>query len=200
MTGVILAGGKSERMGRDKLFLETAGMPLFERVYGVLDQVFKDIIVVANNPKWFHPYDVRVVPDLIPGKGALGGLYTGLRSVASDSVFCFAADMPFLNSQLIRYMIGKDPEGDVIIPRTSDGLQPLHAIYSERCLKPIENLISTGNLKIIDFFTEVNVIYVSEAEILKYDPMLMSFLNVNTQEDLRQAEKILTQDPWGDSQ
>ena len=192
MTGIILAGGKSRRMGRHKLLLEAGGVSLFERVYRVLNHIFADLIVVANNPEYFHSYEVQVIPDIYPDRGALGGLYTGLKHASSDAGFCFAADMPFLNPGLIRYMIGKHDEGDVIIPRTSDGLQPLHAIYSMRCLGPIESLLSRGNLKIIDFFREVTVIYISEGEILNYDPMLQSFLNVNTKEDLRRAEDLLT--------
>ncbi|NIQ39076.1 MAG: NTP transferase domain-containing protein [Proteobacteria bacterium] len=181
-------------MGRDKLFLEAGRVPLFERVHRVLKEVFDDLIIVANNAEWFDTYDTPVMPDLIPGKGALGGLYTALKCVSTDSVFCFASDMPFLNSRLIRYMIKKSTMGDVIIPRTSDGLQPLHAIYSKACLEPIENLISRGNLKIVDFFTEVNVIYVTEREIRDHDPSLKSFMNVNTEEDLRRAEVLLAQD------
>ncbi len=192
VTGIILAGGKSRRMGRDKLFLQTGGVPLFERVYGVLNRIFTDIIVVANNPKWFHSYGVRVVTDVIPGKGAIGGLHTGLKYASSHHSFCFAADMPFLNPRLIRYMIGKRNEGDVIIPRTSDGLQPLHAIYSKACLLPIENLITKGNLKIVDFFREITVVYISEREVLTYDPRLISLMNINTREDLRHAENVLT--------
>jgi molybdopterin-guanine dinucleotide biosynthesis protein A len=199
VTGIVLAGGKSSRMGRHKLFLEAGGVPLFERVYWVLNRIFTDIIVVANTPEWFQSYDVRVIPDVLPGRGALGGLYTGLKYASSDPSFCFAADMPFLNARLIRYMIEKRDEGDVIIPRTSDGLQPLHAIYSRKCLKPMENLLSRGNLKIIDFFIEATVIYISEREILNYDPMLLSFLNVNTKEDLRRAENLLTSAPWMES-
>jgi molybdopterin-guanine dinucleotide biosynthesis protein A len=194
LTGVILAGGKSKRMGRDKLFLEAGRVPLFERVHRILNQIFDDLIIVANDTEWFHSYDTPVMPDLIPGKGAVGGLYTALKCASSDSVFCFAADMPFLNSRLIRYMIKKNTMGDVIIPRTSEGLQPLHAIYSKPCLEPIENLISRGNLKIVDFFTEVNVIYVTEREIRDYDPTLKSFMNVNTEEDLRRTEELLAQD------
>jgi molybdopterin-guanine dinucleotide biosynthesis protein A len=166
-------------------------MSLFERVYRVLNPIFNEIIVVANNPRMFRSYHVSTVPDVIPGRGALGGLYTGLRQASSDHCFCFAADMPFLNARFIRYMIEKSDEGDVIIPRTPDGLQPLHAIYSKACMRPIEHLLSRGTLKIIDFFAQVTVIYISEREILEYDPMLTSFLNVNTEEDLRQAENIL---------
>jgi len=193
VTGIILAGGKSRRMGQHKSFLEAGGVPLFERVYRILNQIFTDIIVVANNPQWFHSYDVRSVPDIIPDKGALGGLYTGLKHASSDHGFCFAVDMPFLNPGLIRHMIEKSHQGDVIIPRTSKGLQPLHAIYSRACLNPIKNLMSRGNLKIIDFFTEVTVVYVPEREILDHDPMLISFLNVNTWEDLRKAKNMLVQ-------
>jgi molybdopterin-guanine dinucleotide biosynthesis protein A len=199
VTGIVLAGGKSRRMGRHKLFLEAGGVPLFERVYWVLNRIFTDIIVVANTPEWFQSYDVQVIPDVLPGRGALGGLYTGLKYASSDCSFCFATDMPFLNARLIRYMIEKRDEGDVIIPRTSDGLQPLHAIYSKKCLKPMENLLSRGNLKIIDFFMEVTVIYISEGDVLNYDPMLLSFLNVNTKEDLRRAENLLTSAPWMES-
>ena len=199
MIGIILAGGESRRMGRDKVFLDAAGVPLFERVHGVLRQIFRDIIVVSNNPRWFHAYGVRVIPDLIPGQGALGGLYTGLKHASNDRAFCFAADMPFLNPRLIRYMMERGYEGDVIIPKTSDGLQPLHAIYSQACLKPIEDLISRGNLKIVDFFRYVTVVYISESEILTHDPKMISFLNINTKEDLRQVEHLLTQSLGVDS-
>ncbi len=198
VTGVILAGGKSQRMGRDKLFLKTGGVSLFERVYRVLNPIFDDLIVIANTANQLPSYDVRVYPDLIPNRGALGGLYTGLKYASKESVFCFAADMPFLNSRLIRYMMEKDTEAQVIIPETPDGLQPLHAIYAKTCLKPIEHLISKSNLKIVDFLMEVNVIYVSEGEILKYDPTLKSFLNINTEEDLRRAEAMLIRDIGGD--
>jgi molybdopterin-guanine dinucleotide biosynthesis protein A len=186
-------------MGHQKLFLEAGGIPLFERVYRVLNQVFTDIIVVANKPEWFHSYPIRVVTDIFPDGGALGGLYTGLKYAPSDAGFCFAADMPFLNAQLIRFMIQKWDKGDVIIPRTSHGLQPLHAIYSRKCLDPIKKLLLRGRLRIIDFFTEVTVMYVPERDILKYDPMLLSFLNINTKEDLRRAEKILSTPPCMDS-
>jgi molybdopterin-guanine dinucleotide biosynthesis protein A len=191
VTGAILAGGKSRRMGRHKLFVRAGGVPLFDRVHRVLDQVFSDIIVVANKAEWFDAYDVRVVPDVVPGRGALGGIYTALQNASGAHCFCFAADMPFLNPRLIRHMITRSQEGDVIIPITPGGLQPLHAIYSRACLGPIEKLLSMGDLKIIDFFRDVTVIYLSEREINPYDPTWMSFLNINTEADLRRAEEIL---------
>jgi molybdopterin-guanine dinucleotide biosynthesis protein A len=192
LTGIILAGGQSRRMGRHKPFIRAGGIPLFERVYRVLHQIFSNITVVTNDPEEFRFYDVRILCDLIPNGGSLGGLYTGLMDAQSDQVFCFASDMPFLNPGLIRYMMGKSHQGDVIIPRTSEGVQPLHAIYAKTCLAPIENLMSRGNLKIIDFFQEVTVSYILEKEILRYDPMLTCFLNVNTDEDLQHVENLLS--------
>jgi molybdopterin-guanine dinucleotide biosynthesis protein A len=194
VTGIILAGGKSQRMGRQKLSLKVGGVPLFERVYSLLNQIFADIIVVANRPESFRSSGARVISDVIPSKGALGGLYTGLTYASDHHTFCFGADMPFLNGRLIRYMVERRHEGDVIIPKTPDGLQPLHAVYSKECLRPIKKVLARGGLKIIDFFTDVTVVYVSEKEILDFDPLLISFLNVNTEEDLMKAEKILLQD------
>ncbi len=195
MTGVILAGGKSRRMGRPKLFVDVGGIPMFERVYRVCEEVFTEIIIVANDSDPFRRYDAQVVPDIIPGKGPLGAIYTGLVHASQDHCFCVAADMPFLNTRLIRHMIERSAEGDVIIPKTSDGHHPLHAIYAKDCRKPIEALLSRGDLKIIDFFPEVTVIYVPEGEIRQYDPLLKSLTNVNTDDDLDHAQKPFAQNP-----
>ena len=195
MTGVILAGGQSRRMGRSKLFIDIGGIPMFERVYRVCEKIFTEIIIVANDSEPFRHYDVRVVPDIIPGKGPLGGIYTGLVHASQDHCFCVAADMPCLNIRLIRHMIERSAEGDVIIPETSDGRHPLHAIYAKGCRKPIETLLSRGDLKIVDFFGEVTVIYVPEGEIRQYDPLLRSLINVNTEDDLDNVRELVAQDP-----
>lgn len=182
-------------MGRPKFFLDVGGIPLFERVLSALREIFADILVVANHPEWFRPYNVRIVRDMPPNRGVLGGLYTGLMHMTGDFGFCVAADMPFLSVDLIRYMTEKHDQGDVIIPRTPDGLQPLHAIYSRTCLEPIGDLLESGGLKIIDFFHSVTVVFISEAEIRRYDPLLLSFWNVNTEEDLQHTEEMLTNPP-----
>jgi molybdopterin-guanine dinucleotide biosynthesis protein A len=195
MTGVILAGGKSRRMGRPKLFIDIGGIPMFERVYRVCEAVFTEVIIVANDSEPFRRYDAHLVPDIIPGKGPLGAIYTGLVHASQDHCFCVAADMPFLNIRLIRHMIERSAEGDVIIPKTSDGHHPLHAIYAKGCLKPIETLLSRGDLKIVDFFPEVTVIYVPEGEIRHYDPLLRCLTNVNTEDDFYHVQKLFEQDP-----
>jgi len=195
MTGVILAGGKSRRMGRPKLFIDVGGIPMFERVYRVCDALFTEIIIVANDSEPFRRYDASVLPDIVPGKGPLGAIYTGLAHASQDHCFCVAADMPFLNMRLISHMIERRVEGDVIIPKTPDGHHPLHAIYAKSCRKPIETLLSRGDLKIVDFFPEVTVIYVPEGEIRRYDPLLRSLINVNTEDDLDQVQQFLKQNP-----
>jgi molybdopterin-guanine dinucleotide biosynthesis protein A len=104
MTGIILAGGKSTRMGEDKAFIEVGEVPLFERAYRVLREIFSEIIIVANDARPFENYEARLQKDIISDKGALGGLYTGLFHSQSHHAFCAACDMPLLNPRLIKYM------------------------------------------------------------------------------------------------
>ena len=191
MTGIILAGGKSRRMGRDKAFIDAGGVPLFERVYSVFREIFSEIIIVANDGRPFEKYEGRIENDIISNKGALGGLYTGLFHSSSYHAFCSACDMPLLNPQLIKYISDERDAYDVIIPRTRDGLHPLHAIYSKNCLRPMRQLLERGDLKIINFFNRVRVRFIEETEIRKVDPHMRSFLNVNTREEMEMIRNIL---------
>jgi molybdopterin-guanine dinucleotide biosynthesis protein A len=191
MTGIILAGGKSRRMGRDKAFIDAGGVPLFERVYSVFREIFSEIIIVVNDVRPFEKYEGRIENDIISNKGALGGLYTGLFHASSHHAFCSACDMPLLNPRLIKYMSGERDAYDVIIPRTRDGLHPLHAIYSKNCIRPMRQLLDRGDLKIINFFNRVRVRYIEETEIRRVDPHMRSFLNVNTREEMEMIRSIL---------
>lgn len=191
MTGIILAGGKSRRMGRNKAFIDAGGVPLFERVYSVFRDIFSEIIIVVNNAGLFEQYEAHVQHDMISNKGALGGLYTGLFHSSSYHAFCSACDMPLLNPRLIKYLADEKDGYDVIIPKTSDGLHPLHAIYSKNCLDPMKQLLDHGDLKIINFFNRVRVRYIEETEIREFDPHMMSLVNVNTQEEMNMVSNIL---------
>ena len=191
MTGIILAGGKSTRMGEDKALIEVGEVPLFERAYRVLREIFSEIIIVANDARPFENYEARLQKDIISDKGALGGLYTGLFHSQSHHAFCAACDMPLLNPRLIKYMAEERDEYDVIIPRTRDGLHPLHAIYSKRCLNPMRQLLNRDDLRIVNFFPQVTVRYIEEMEIRELDPHMRSLINVNTEEEMEAVRDIL---------
>ena len=193
MTGIILAGGKSRRMGenKDKAFIDAGGVPLFERVYRIFKEVFSEIIIVANDARPFKRYEACLQKDIILNKGALGGLYTGLFHSSSYHAFCSACDMPLLNPWVIKYMTEEKDAYDVIVPKTHDGLHPLHAIYSKKCLNPMRQLLKRDDLKIVNFFHQVRVRYIEEMEIREFDPHMMSLINVNTEEEMEAVQNIL---------
>jgi molybdopterin-guanine dinucleotide biosynthesis protein A len=195
MTGIILAGGKSTRMGEDKAFIEVGGVPIFEKVYRVFEELFPEIIIVGNDARPFETYEARFQKDIVLDKGALGGLYTGLFHSPSLYAFCAACDMPLLNPPLIKYMVEQRDEYDVIIPRTRDGLHPLHTIYSKRCLDPMRQLLIRDDLRIINFFPQVMVRYIEEMEIREFDPHMRSLINVNTEEEMEAVRTILMEAP-----
>jgi molybdopterin-guanine dinucleotide biosynthesis protein A len=191
MTGIILAGGKSQRMGEDKAFLDSGGVPLFERVYRIFREIFSEIIIVVNDVLPFERYEAILRRDIILGKGALGGLYTGIYHSSNYHAFCSACDMPFLNPRVIKYMEKERDEYDVIVPKTHDGLHPLHAIYSKKCLNPISQSLDRNDLKIVNFFQQVRVRYIEEMEIREFDPHMRSVINVNTEEEMEAVRNIL---------
>jgi molybdenum cofactor guanylyltransferase len=181
---MILAGGKSVRMGQHKAFIEVNGVPIILRVFAVLDRLFRETIIVANEKEPYTELHTPVYSDLVPNQGALGGLYTGLVYSAFPYSFCVACDMPFLNRAVIEYLLTKTGLYDAVVPRTSDGFQPLHAIYSKSCLNPIRHLLDQNKTKIMDFYPEIRLGIVDEKEFLSLDPEKRSFTNVNTPEEL----------------
>ena len=189
ITGMILSGGKSTRMGEDKAFIEIEGISIINRIQSLLKTLFNEIIIVANKRERFANLDATIYSDLLPERGALGGLYTGLFFSSYPYSFCVACDMPFLRQSVIEYLINKIPGYDVIVPRTSDGLQPLHAIYSKSCIAPIRKVLEQGKYKIIDFYPLVRVRMIDEDEFSSLDPNKESFINVNTPEELLLIQK-----------
>ena len=200
VTCIILAGGTSRRMGQDKAFIQIEGVRLLDYVYGKCQELFSEIIIVTNQPHQYIEYQTPVVADEIQGTGSLGGLYTGLKRASNFFSFCVACDMPFLKPELITYLIENRLNSDVVIPKTRAGLEPLHAIYSKRCIKPIKTLLERGEFQIIKLLPEVHVHYCGEEEIKRIDPMLISFMNVNTKKDLYQIQKMLKGVPWTEKQ
>jgi molybdopterin-guanine dinucleotide biosynthesis protein A len=186
VSGVILAGGASRRMGQDKAFLEVGGQPLIAIVAERLRAVTSEVIVAANDTARYAAFGDRCVPDVYPGVGTLGGIHAGLRAAAHDLVLVVACDMPFLNPDLLAWFVdtaGKTNGGgraDLIVLKHEDGVEPLHAVYRRSCLPAIEATIRTGERCAFAFYDQIVVRYVSPAEIATLDPTLRSFRNLNT--------------------
>ena len=191
---IILAGGKSVRLGRDKIVEKLGTASLLEQVVSRVEPLCKKIIVVTANERNFSELadkpDVTVVSDIIPGQGSLGGIYTGL--VTSDTRYnlVLAADMPFLNQTLLRYLIEVSDGYDFVLPHYDDLYEPLHAVYSRDCIPAIETLFERREKAIIALFPHVKVRFVDAAEVEKIDPRHLSFFNINTPEDLERAKEI----------
>lgn len=183
-TGVLLVGGKSSRMKRNKAFLELEGKPLVERSLAVLKSVFKEVLLSSSSgPELYADYGVPVILDEVPGRGSLEGLYKGLKAATYDEVFFVACDMPFLRVELIRFLSSWIPEYDIVVPRLQSGLQPLHAFYHRRCLPKMKSNLEAGHLKIDDVYKECSVRYVDESELQAYQDLDKVFCNVNTPEE-----------------
>ena len=201
VTGIILAGGKGRRIATDKAFLPVGNRPIIADTMDTLNALFKDVLIITNNPEAYEAIAAEKVKDIIPDKGPLGGLFTGLMISRTQHSFVVACDMPFLNPDLIHYMLDHREGFDVIVPHSVDGLEPLHAIYSKDCLKPILRHIEKGDLKIQSFFEEVRVKHIRQSEIERFDPKLRTFFNINYREDYQKLKCIIGEEGskrWGD--
>ena len=191
VSGILLAGGQSRRMGRvNKALLDVGGVRIVERVARAIKQAFDEILLITNTPEEFGFLGLPMLPDIRPGYGALGGLYTGLRACRSAYGFLVACDMPFLDVRVIRHMVALVGRHDIVIPRVAGLLQPLHAIYSGECIEPIERLMAADDRKIPDFFHEVDVLEVPETVLAPFDPTLRFVMNINRIEDLERARAL----------
>jgi molybdopterin-guanine dinucleotide biosynthesis protein A len=188
MTGIVLAGGESRRMGRDKAFLKLEGIPMIEHVLRTLRTIFPRTIIVTNNPSAYASYEAAVVTDAVKKQCPLAGIYSGLLSSAEEYNFVAACDMPFLNPDLITYMTGLVDGYDIVVPMTAGrNVEPLHAIYSKRLLPVIKKQLHGDERKIQGIFKEARVKYVTETEIDRYDPERRSFRNLNTLDEYKEA-------------
>ncbi len=193
---VIQAGGESRRIGRDKALLPFLGKPLILQPLTRLAGIADEVLVTSNQPENFLFLGLHPVPDLLPGAGALGGLYTALSAAGHEYVAVVACDMPFASPALFAYELMRMRElaADAIVPRTADGIEPFHAIYrGEACLPHMRSALEAGKRRVDAWFKEVNIHYLDQAEISPYDPEGLAFLNINTLEELTRAEQIATQ-------
>ena len=192
---IILAGGKGLRLGYDKV-LETIGdKNLLQYAISRVSPLCREIIIVTalgrTIPQLNNHQELRTVTDIFPGKGPLGGIYTGLATSDSFCNLTIACDMPFLNQALLSYMIQLSANFDIVVPRVGNMVEPLHAVYSKSCLAPMEDMLKQGKLSVNKLLDLVRVKYVEAEEIDRFDPEHLSFFNINTKADLEMAREVI---------
>ncbi|GIK10327.1 MAG: hypothetical protein JETCAE02_25300 [Anaerolineaceae bacterium] len=190
---VIQAGGQSSRMGQDKALKPFLGRPLIRYVIDRLASLADEIIVTTNRPEDYAFLDLRLVPDLAPGRGSLGGLYTALASATRPIVGVVACDMPFASAALLetatRLLV--EEAADVVIAKTEEGYEPFHAVYRRAaCVPAIQSAIEADKWKVISWFPAVKVRELTPAEVSAADPEGRAFRNVNTPEEFVEAERL----------
>jgi molybdenum cofactor guanylyltransferase len=191
ITGVILVGGKSRRMGKDKAFLEFSGKPLFEKVLEIYRESFHRILLVGDRRERFAEYGLPVLEDIFPGS-ALGGLYTGLYHAQTEYVFVSPCDLPFPNKGVLDHICSLRKGFDSVVPTTHRGLEPLFALYATKCLEPMRRLLESGNCRVYDFYPQIRIRYVPGEELARLDKEGTSFLNINTPEEFARLGKRLS--------
>jgi molybdopterin-guanine dinucleotide biosynthesis protein A len=198
---IVLAGGKSIRLGRNKVNEIIGDKSLLQWVISRVSCFDTEIILVTARkepvPAGLNYGRIKTTGDIYPEKGSLGGIYSGMAVSKSFYNFVVGCDMPFLNLELLRYMMDVASGYDLVLPRMGEIVEPLHAIYTKDCLVHMENLLKQGELQILKFFPQVRVRYVEDEEIDRFDPDHLSFFNINTEEDLNRAKEIIAKGDYG---
>ena len=195
VTGVIQAGGKSTRMGgRPKALMELGGRRIVERVVAAVAPVVDGLLIVTNTPELYAFLRLPMVPDAYADGGSLGGIFTGLKAAPGDAAFTVACDMPFVHPDLVRFVVSRAAEGDVVIPRVGDQLETMHAVHGKACLAPMEERLRAGRLKIVGFFDSVRVVEIPAGEMAAHGDPAVLFMNVNTPEELARARALVGED------
>jgi molybdopterin-guanine dinucleotide biosynthesis protein A len=180
-------------MGTDKSLLLLNGIPIIQRIVECVSSLNLPVFMVANEPEKYAAYGLPIFPDAITGVGPLGGLFTALSHSTTDYTLCVACDMPFLNRELLAYLIGLADQVDAVVPLVNGYPEALHAVYGKSCLEAIKAKIETGQLKMSAFYQGLNIRYVEESEIRPVDPDLRSFMNINTPDEWRLAQQLAGQ-------
>jgi molybdenum cofactor guanylyltransferase len=184
VSAIVLAGGQSRRMGRDKALIDYQGRPIIAHVIETLGVLTDDVVVVSNRSDLYSSFGARVVPDYDPPCGPLGGIAVGLRAAQHSLAVVAACDMPFLNVSLLRWLIDLAAGYDAVVPQSGAEFEPLHAVYRRDCYQPIVQHLERGERRVISFFAEVRLRPVPQAEWCVLDPAGRSFMNLNTPDDL----------------
>jgi molybdenum cofactor guanylyltransferase len=192
--GIILAGGLNKRMaGKNKALLAVGDFAIVERQIRIFQDLFEQVLVVTNHLLDLAAWGVTLVSDLLPIRSSLTGIHAGLFYTRSSHAFVSACDMPFLKREMIELLFQHfEKRWDVVVPSTREGYQPLCAIYSRRCLKPIEELLDQGDRKISQLFSRAKIKEIPEDSLRGVDPDLLSFFNINTVDDLSRSQELIS--------
>lgn len=189
-SGIILAGGQSRRMKTNKALMEFNKEVMINKVISGLKESVEEIIIVTNEPAEYINFDAMLVTDLIPRHGPLSGIHAGLKAASFEYGFVVACDMPFLETTLIDYIIDWGASYDAVVPKIGEFYQPLHALYSKKCIPFIEKHIKDGAFKVTSFYQDINIRYVEADEISRLADINRVFFNINDRDDLAKALKL----------
>lgn len=188
ISGIILVGGKSSRMGTNKALLDIDGTPMIERVARIMTHVCSEIIIVGGDKKTYGHMGYKIIPDIYPGCGPLSGIHAGLRATTHYYSFVAACDIPYPNPQTMELLVNNIGDYDVVMLSLKGYFEPLFSIYSKKFAEVAENAIKQGKFKIIDLLPMVNwkSIKLQTSDMI-YDH-LKNLMNINTPEDLKLAK------------
>lgn len=195
-TGIILAGGSSRRMGKNKALMPLGCATLIEHTLCRMQSVTTNLLLITNTPSLYGHLGVRMYTDLIPNMGALGGIYTGLTHADNPAAICVACDMPLLQPRLLSYLTTVLGEDDAAVPYVENPdspvpkFQTLSAVYSKKCLSTIKQMFVEGELRVHALYNRISVRVVPPSEWRQFDPHGHSFFNINTPEDFNIVRRI----------
>ncbi|OHB76570.1 MAG: hypothetical protein A2Z34_09675 [Planctomycetes bacterium RBG_16_59_8] len=189
INGIIQAGGRASRIGLNKAFLDVGGKRIIDRIIGELSSCVDKIVIVANEPEEYRSLGFPVHPDVIPGVGSLGGIYSGLFHSDAEWNFIVACDMPFLSAELVRRLSDRAEGCDIVVERSNVGFEPLAALYARSILPVLRTMIDGGDLAIHRLFGKVRT------RVAELDPLFLQrhphlFFNINTREDWESAQRM----------
>lgn len=190
MTGIILAGGKSSRMGRNKALIEWDGMPLIERSLAIFSRVFAEVMISSNHPELYSQYGIKVVKDNYLDMGPMGGLEACLREANFEYAFFAACDMPFLDAEVIRFMADRLNTEKILVPKIEGKVHPLHAFYHKDCVNEIDAHLKDGRFKLTKFVEVYGGTYLTDKDFIDFPKIRQNLSNMNTPEDFSRLKEL----------
>jgi len=187
LSGVILAGGQSSRLGRNKAFLDFDGRPLIARMAEILRPLVSEVVVVASESEPYRPYVDRVVPDVIPGLGPLGGIHAGLLAVRTRAAFFVGCDLPFVPGALFERLSREVARADAVVPFVDGEYEPLVAAYARSCLPAVERVMAAGHRRVVSFYPHVRLTVIADREVRSFGDPKRLFFNLNSEAEYQRA-------------